>query len=148
WYYIDMQRALSRPEEREDAIVAVDEERKVVGFGGKVELDVSTPELEFEKLMFPCSAVFDPSDWRTRFNAYWHHASERTKFFDKFEKEIVDRFKQYHLPVITLTEKVTKEAVCHVFEKVNTGGITLTAFELLTATYAAQNFALRDDWYG
>ena len=34
------------------------------------------------------------------------------------------------------------------FEKVNTGGITLTAFELLTATYAAQNFALRDDWFG
>jgi hypothetical protein len=31
---------------------------------------------------------------------------------------------------------------------VNTGGITLTAFELLTATYAAENFPLRDDWYG
>jgi hypothetical protein len=148
WYYIDMQRALSKPDEREEAIVAVDEERKVIGFGGKVELDVSTHNLEFEKLMFPCAAVFDPSDWRTKFNAYWKHAPEKTKFFDRFEKDIVDRFKQYQLPVITLTEKVSKEAVCHVFEKVNTGGITLTAFELLTATYAAQNFALRDDWYG
>lgn len=148
WYYIDMQRAISKPDEREEAIIAVDEERKVVGFGGKVELDVSTPELEFERLMFPCSAVFDPSDWRTKFNSYWQHAPDRTKFFDRFEKDIVDRFKQYQLPVITLSEKVSKEAVCHVFEKVNTGGITLTAFELLTATYAAQNFALRDDWYG
>jgi len=35
-----------------------------------------------------------------------------------------------------------------VFEKVNTGGVVLTAFELLTATYAAENFRLRDDWYG
>ena len=109
---------------------------------------MSVPELEFERLMFPCTAVFDPSDWRTKFNAYWKHAPEKTKFFDRFDKDIVDRFKQYQLPVITLTEKVSKEAVCHVFEKVNTGGITLTAFELLTATYAAQNFALRDDWYG
>ncbi len=32
--------------------------------------------------------------------------------------------------------------------KVNTGGVVLNAFELLTATYAAENFRLRDDWYG
>src|SRR5271169_7236023 len=29
-----------------------------------------------------------------------------------------------------------------------TGGVVLNAFELLTATYAAENFRLRDDWYG
>ena len=32
------------------------------------------------------------------------------------------------------------------FEKVNTGGVTLTVFELLTATYAADEFDLRRDW--
>lgn len=32
------------------------------------------------------------------------------------------------------------------FEKVNTGGVSLTVFELLTATYAADDFNLRDDW--
>src|SRR5262245_2313826 len=111
WYYIDMPRAILKPDEREEAIVAVDEDRKIIGFGGKVETDVSNPEFEFEKLMFPCAAVFDPSDWRTKFNAYWKHAPEKTKFFDKFEKDIIDRFKQYQLPVITLTEKVSKEAV-------------------------------------
>lgn len=148
WYYIDMRRALLKPDEREEAIIAVDENRKLISFGGGVELDLSSQEMEFEHLMFPCSFVFDPSDWRTKFNSYWRHDSEKTKFFDQFEKAIIDQFKQYQLPVITLNRKVTKEAVCHVFEKVNTGGITLTAFELLTATYAAQNFALRDDWYG
>lgn len=30
-----------------------------------------------------------------------------------------------------------REAVCTVFEKVNTGGIVLDVFELLTATFAA-----------
>ena len=29
------------------------------------------------------------------------------------------------------------------FEKVNTGGVSLTVFELLTATYAAEEFNLR-----
>jgi hypothetical protein len=33
-----------------------------------------------------------------------------------------------------------------VFEKVNTGGVPLTVFELLTATFATDDFILRDDW--
>lgn len=32
------------------------------------------------------------------------------------------------------------------FEKVNTGGVTLNVFELLTATFAADEFDLRKDW--
>jgi hypothetical protein len=33
-----------------------------------------------------------------------------------------------------------------VFEKVNTGGVTLTVFELLTATFAADKLHLRQHW--
>jgi hypothetical protein len=36
-----------------------------------------------------------------------------------------------------------RDAVRQVPEKVNTGGITLTVFELLTATFAADEFDLR-----
>jgi hypothetical protein len=35
-----------------------------------------------------------------------------------------------------------------VFEKVNTGGKPLDAFELVTAMYAAEGHELRKDWYG
>ena len=41
------------------------------------------------------------------------------------------------MPVIALVRDTTKEAVCVVFEKVNTGGKPLDAFELVTAMYAA-----------
>src|SRR5690606_36879550 len=41
-----------------------------------------------------------------------------------------------------------KEAVCVVFEKVNTGGKPRDAFELVTAMYAAEGHELRKDWYG
>ncbi|MCP5197422.1 MAG: hypothetical protein H6974_11665 [Gammaproteobacteria bacterium] len=34
------------------------------------------------------------------------------------------------------------------FEKVNTGGVALSVFELMTATYAAEGYNLRDDWFG
>ena len=48
--------------------------------------------------------------------------------------------------MIELGRDTPKEAVCQVFEKVNTGGVTLTVFELLTATFAADDFQLRPDW--
>jgi hypothetical protein len=32
--------------------------------------------------------------------------------------------------------------------KVNTGGVSLSVFELVTASYAADGYNLRDDWYG
>ena len=48
--------------------------------------------------------------------------------------------------MIKLFKHNPKEAVCQVFEKVNTGGVSLTVFELLTATFAADEFNLRDDW--
>jgi hypothetical protein len=42
----------------------------------------------------------------------------------------------YKVPVIRLTKDTPKEAVCTVFENVNTRGVQLTVFELLTASYA------------
>ena len=59
---------------------------------------------------------------------------------------MVQRFLQYRVPSIELTRNTEKEAVCQVFEKVNTGGVALTVFELMTATYAADDFDLREDW--
>lgn len=55
---------------------------------------------------------------------------------------------EYQVPVIALGADTSHEAVCLVFEKVNTGGKALDAFELLTAMYAAQGHKLRDDWLG
>lgn len=52
----------------------------------------------------------------------------------------------YHLPVITLSKNTPKEAVCQVFENVNTGGVALNIFELVTAMFAANEFELRKDW--
>jgi hypothetical protein len=147
WYYIDMRKAMNSAEDREDAFIGLPE-NKVSMFQGKVERDLSTPEREYETLCFPVDAIFDSSKWRQAYSKFWQYAPEKMELFDEFEQEVLMRFKQYQIPVITLKREVAKEAVCHVFEKVNTGGMVLNAFELLTATYAADNFNLRDDWYG
>ena len=61
---------------------------------------------------------------------------------------MLENFKSYRVPVISLDRSTSKEAVCVVFEKVNTGGKALDAFELVTAMYAASGHELRKDWYG
>ena len=53
---------------------------------------------------------------------------------------------KYKMPVILLDKATPKEAVCQVFENVNTGGVSLTVFELITAIFAMDDFELRKDW--
>ena len=41
-------------------------------------------------------------------------------FFERFNKTVMSEFAAYDLPVISLDKETPKEAVCTVFEKVNT----------------------------
>lgn len=148
WYYIDMSAVLDSITDREKAIVSLPEDRKIVDYKTKQNKDYSTPDKEFEQLFFPFNQIFDPSDWRMKYNEYWKHATEKIKFYDHFEKSVIDSFKQYQVPVIRLLKRTPKAAVCQVFEKVNMGGVQLNVFQLLTATFAADGFNLREDWEG
>lgn len=148
WYYIDMKKALDANGDREDAIRSLPADKVVKSFRGEVVEDYSSPELEYENCMFPAWQVFDLSGWRREFNKHWKHDEEKGRLFDEFEEAIVDSFKQYHVPVIKLLKNTPKVAVCQVFEKVNTGGVSLTVFELVTASFAADGFNLREDWEG
>jgi hypothetical protein len=86
------------------------------------------------------------AEWRQAYNKHWEYDPEKTRLYDEFEREVIKRFEQYQVPVIELKKETPKEAVCLVFERVNTGGVVLTVFELLTASFAADDFQLRDDW--
>lgn len=65
-----------------------------------------------------------------------------------FRNRVLNAFRTYQLPVIALGRSTSREAVCLVFEKVNTGGVPLSVLKLVTASFAAEGFNLRDDWYG
>lgn len=146
WYYIDMQRALDPDADHEDAVVSLPADRQIKKFGRDVIEDYSTSEREYEAMMFPLSKVFDASEWRAEFERFWDYEKEKIKLWNDFEKKIVKKFDRYQVPVIELGKDTPKEAVCQVFEKVNTKGVTLTVFELLTATFAADDYQLRPDW--
>jgi len=145
-YYINISKSLAANGDREEAIVALPEDRIIRSFRNEVLNDYSTPEKEYEAGLFPLYRIFSCSEWRREHNRFWNHRPEKVEQFDNFEEEIIKRFEQYQVPVIVLKKQTPKVAVCQVFEKVNTGGVSLTVFELLTATFAADDFNLRDDW--
>ena len=146
WFYIDIDAALKDEENREETIKLLTEDKKLRTFGGESDGDYSTPESEYAARMFPLNKVYDWHDWYQEYMQYWEYDKEASKIFLKFQSEILDKFNKYQIPVIELPSDTAKDAVCQVFEKVNTGGVTLTVFELLTATFAADEYDLRSDW--
>lgn len=147
WYYIDMVKALDTDSDLEEAIFSINENKIITeNIGRDIILDLSTEENEFKNLMYPVSMVDNYDEWRTKFIEYWDYDRDKIKFWNEFEKKIIKGFNGYNLPVIVMKKENTKEAVCQVFEKVNTGGVSLTVFELLTASFASDEFDLKADW--
>lgn len=150
FYYLDIAKCLDPDEDRFDAVLSVPDDRKVISdFGRKVDLDISSEELEYETGLFPLSIIFDPSkysSWRRGYQRKFRNDDAKLDQFDDFESQVIYRFQQYRIPTIELLRETPKEAVCQVFEKVNTGGVSLTVFELVTATFAADDYNLRDNW--
>lgn len=151
WFYIDIIKALTSDADRDSAIFVVPEDRRIKeNFDKDIKLDLSTAELEYEQLMYPLNQAFNWDTWQEEFGDYWiaKGQPDKREIFKQFKNEVLKNFAEYQVPVIALGADTSHEAVCLVFEKVNTGGKALDAFELLTAMYAAQGHKLRDDWLG
>lgn len=151
-YYVDIKKSIDPNIDREEeSIVSVPANRVIAtDFGRTIKLDLSTRHKEIAAGLFPLDIILDSGERTDWMMAYVGSNDEKTQekieTWKRFNIEIVEPFSRYQVPVIKLAKSTTKEAVCQVFEKVNTGGVTLTVFELLTATYAADHFNLREDW--
>lgn len=149
-YFLDMAKCLDPTADREEAVISVPDSLQVTSdFGRKIDLSVSSAALQYEQRLFPVALIFDIERfmaWESGFTAHHKYAAEAMQFMQRFRNEIWLVFQQFKVPAIELTQDTPREAVCQVFEKVNTGGVTLTVFELMTATFAANEFNLREDW--
>ena len=157
WYYIDIEAAIKDGADREDAIVSVPEDRLLRrDFGRRTELDLSTTDLECAAGYFPLNIALDAvrtGKWQQAYverlgSAGWSNWS-------LFTDRVLHKIGAFQVPMIRLAADTRKEAVCSVFERVNTGGVALNVFELLTATYAGDqsyfaeeghDFNLGDVW--
>lgn len=150
YYYLDIKKFLNPDIDRLDAIISIPHTKlQTSNIGRDISLDLSTQKQEFENLMFPLNITFDSSavmHWMMNLNAYYHNDVEIGSIFMKFYDSVIKPIIAYKIPVIELGKDTPREAVCQIFENVNTGGVPLTVFELVTATFAADEYDLRADW--
>lgn len=150
YYYLDMRKMVDTEGEVINAIRSIPKDKIVTSdIGRKIELDLSTPEQEYKECCFPVNIIFSPiapMKWMMGFYKYHNNEAEYTDLWDSFMTNVIGPIQNYKIPVIQLEKDTKKEAVCQIFENVNTGGEPLTVFELVTAIYAADNYNLREDW--
>lgn len=157
YYYLSMEKCLDENEDRIEAVVGVPKDRKLKeNFDRDIRLDLSDREKEYKEKMFPVNIIFSGNllmDWTMGYWTYYNGDTAAIELFKAFKCEVIDTISAYKLPVITLDKSTPREAVCKVFENVNTGGVPLTVFELVTATFATytdpstnEGFDLRKDW--
>ena len=151
-YHVNINAILAEDADREDALISVPADRIQKNFRGEIIADYSDTAKQCESEMLPIDIVLHTaklSDWQMAYlQADPVLMAERLEKWNRLQDQVLKPIQQYQVPVIQLMKETPKVAVCQVFEKVNTGGVSLTVFELLTATFAAEGFDLRKDWDG
>lgn len=151
YYFMDICKALDANVELRDAIISlrVDEN----GTPLKGEVDYTDLRIQCERGVFPLNMTFRMAEWESKI-------LENIKLFDMngleidlfnktamlFREKIIKGFVKATLPVIVLRKHITLGSLSKLYEKINSIGVPLNAFDLLIARYAAQGFNLRESW--
>jgi hypothetical protein len=148
-YLVHMQTALSDPNRIDEAIISIPADGVIrSNFGKDVVLDLSDHDKQRQRGYFPLHLLY--GDYMS-----WILDLDDRELGKEFHKRFINPAATYDIPGIVLDENTDKAAVATVFEKVNTGGLPLNAFELLTAVFAGdvgyyketgEDFRLNDDW--
>jgi hypothetical protein len=151
-YYLQFETALLGDDRIDEAVISVPEDRVIrSNFGRDIDLDLSDEDKERAAGYFPLRLLYRPFEAAT-----WVTRLADPTLMARFMAEVLGPAGAYAIPAIELDNATSKSAVATVFEKVNTGGLPLNVFELLTATFAGDkkyydengtDFRLNDDWH-
>lgn len=141
YYYIDIAKALEIGEDKTESITGYEDKKNIY----------DTSEAQFKNKKFPLNIILnsaETSNWEDGYKKYHEFDDDIKKEFNLFREKIITRLSEYEIPVISLEKDTPMEAVCKVFEKINSKNQPLTKFDLVTAIFAKQDksFKLREDW--
>lgn len=149
WFFIDLD-LLSRDPDQDD-IVVERSQRDVK--------DLNSPVAQYQRHLLPCTVLLRPSEfykWRDGFedwlrvNQPENEAEFRNEWRQEWQK-IVDRFQNFEVPLVELPRVAEDDAdaigrICAIFEKLNSTGVDLSVYDLLTARLYRSQIALHKLW--
>jgi hypothetical protein len=149
WFFLDLNLLISDPDN--DEIVFDRTTRELDG--------LDREEVQYQRNILPCTRLMRSSDflqWRDGLDDWLReNDSEKYKRFraelrDKWTKAITE-FQTFDVPLVELprvddsnTDSIGR--VCAIFEKLNSTGIELSVYDLLTARLYRSGIKLHDLW--
>jgi len=149
WFFIDLDLLSQDPDH--DDIVIERSKRDIE--------DLLSPAAQYKRHLLPCTVLLRPADfykWRDGFED-WVRANQpeketvfRTEWRQAWQKT-VDRVQNFEVPLIELPRVAEGDAdaigrVCAIFEKLNSTGVDLSVYDLLTARLYRSKIALHKLW--
>ena len=150
WFFVDLNLLLNDPENDEIVFDRSDQ-----------ELDgLEVPAEQYRRRILPCTALLLPSGflkWRDglddwlRDNDPAGHLQFRAEWRDKWT-EAITAFQAFEVPLVELPtvsddDHAAIGRVCAIFEKLNSTGVELSVYDLLTARLYRSQIRLHDLWH-
>lgn len=151
WFYLDLKLLLEDPYDDE---IVFDRSGKEVA-----QEDLYQSEIQFERRILPCTKLLrsedylswrdDLDDWlkdndpegHQLFRSAWRKAwTTAVTDFQNFEVPLVE------LPPVEESDPESIGRVCAIFEKLNSTGVELSVYDLLTARLYRSNIQLHELW--
>lgn len=149
WFFLDLKLLLDDPYDDE-----------IIFDRAKRELDgLEKPETQYARRILPCTALLTSQaflSWRDglddwlRDNDSDNHVMFREKWRDPWTRAVTD-FQTFEIPLVELPRVVDSDAdsigrVCAIFEKLNSTGVELSLYDLLTARLYRSGIKLHALW--
>jgi hypothetical protein len=151
WFFVDLDVLLEEPDN--DEVVFNRAKRELRG--------LDKPETQYEQRILPCTALLTQEifyQWRDGFEDWLRQT--RPDDLDKYRKEWRDpwtvtatAFQTFEVPLVELPRIDEADGdsigrVCAIFEKLNSTGVDLSVYDLLTARLYRSGIRLHDLWNG
>lgn len=149
WFFLDLDLLLTEPDNDD---VVFDRARRELRA-------LDSRETQYKERMLPCTELLTPQgflNWRDGFDDWAReqgtelHERYRSEWRDPWTK-LVTSFQTFEAPLVELprvddsdTEAIGR--VCAIFEKLNSTGVDLSVYDLLTARLYRSGIRLHDLW--
>lgn len=149
WFFVDLDVLLSEPDS--DDVVFDRAKRELRG--------LDSPEVQYEQHVLPCTALMTQQrfyKWRDGFEDWVQEKDPNT--FSQYRAEwrdgwtsAVTAFQTFEVPLIELPRVDDEDShsigrVCAIFEKLNSTGVDLSVYDLLTARLYRSKIKLHNLW--
>jgi hypothetical protein len=149
WFFIDLD-LLTQDPDNED--IVIERSKRDIA-------DLHSPAAQYQRHFLPCTVLLRPTDfykWRDGFEDWLRlNLPEKEPVFRSEWRQawqrIVDRVQNFEVPLVELPRVAEDDTdamgrVCAIFEKLNSTGVELSVYDLLTARLYRSKIALHQLW--